>query len=523
MKPQEESEISQLPELFFGLVAPVGVNLELVTDVLSDCLKGLDYNPILFRVTDLLQDINKNKIDKSEEKKSILENYKRKIILANNFCKDHGNDALIKLTISAIRSYRSQKRNEKSTKQNFDVNEIPDSDEHDEESPLPSTAYIIRQIKRVEEIELLRNLYGRQFILISAYTPVHDRRKRLTDLERKSLGGIGSAADAENNAIQIIQQDEKESGDKFGQNVRNCFPLGDVFIDATNKIKCEKHLKRFIDLLFGNNQITPTHDEYGLYIAKSASLRSSDLSRQVGAAIFRDTGEVVSLGCNEVPKPGGGTYWSDDESDYRDFVLGHDPNEIKKKELLIDIIDRLKKENHFSSTEFEEISSQEISSQLLEDKNSSVIDSKLMDIIEFGRIIHAEMSAISDSARNGVSTRNTTLYCTTFPCHICAKHIVAAGIKRVVYLEPYPKSYATELHEDSIVVDGKSQYNEKVSFDAFIGISPYRYRDLFEKGKRKHSSGNAIKWIDEKPRPIIGRFPSRYGKLEAKIVLQLKL
>ncbi|MDN3612645.1 hypothetical protein QWZ16_23945 [Vibrio ostreicida] len=26
-----------------------------------------------------------------------------------------------------------------------------------------------------------------------------------------------------------------------------------------------------------------------------------------------------------------------------------------------------------------------------------------------------------------------------FPCHNCAKHIVASGIKRVVYVEPYPK------------------------------------------------------------------------------------
>jgi deoxycytidylate deaminase len=69
-------------------------------------------------------------------------------------------------------------------------------------------------------------------------------------------------------------------------------------------------------------------------------------------------------------------------------------------------------------------------------------DSQLMDILEFGRMIHAEMSAISDAARLGRETKATILFSTTFPCHICAKHIVSAGIGRVVFLEPYPKSYA---------------------------------------------------------------------------------
>ena len=69
--------------------------------------------------------------------------------------------------------------------------------------------------------------------------------------------------------------------------------------------------------------------------------------------------------------------------------------------------------------------------------------------LEFKCIIHAEMSAISDAARKGVAIQGATLYSTTFPCHLCAKHIVASGIKRVVYLEPYPKSYANALHGES--------------------------------------------------------------------------
>lgn len=56
--------------------------------------------------------------------------------------------------------------------------------------------------------------------------------------------------------------------------------------------------------------------------------------------------------------------------------------------------------------------------------------------------MHAEMFAITDAARRGLSVRDATLYCTTFPCHMCARHIIASGIRKVVYIEPYPKSMA---------------------------------------------------------------------------------
>ncbi|MCB2462707.1 hypothetical protein KQ705_15750, partial [Listeria monocytogenes] len=73
-------------------------------------------------------------------------------------------------------------------------------------------------------------------------------------------------------------------------------------------------------------------------------------------------------------------------------------------------------------------------------------------------------------------------YCTTFPCHNCAKPILAAGITRVVYVEPYPKSRALEFHSESIHL--KSQLDEKhdeklVAFEPFIGVGPRRFLDLF--------------------------------------------
>jgi len=259
-----------------------------------------------------------------------------------------------------------------------------------------------------------------------------------------------------------------------------------------------------------------------MYLAKSASLRSSDLSRQVGAAIFRQSGEVASLGCNEVPKAGGGTYWPGDEGDNRDFVQGHDPNEGYKISLMVDVLDRLVRGSHLSGSLQEIGDPQKICRELLKDTGEkSIRESKVMDLLEFGRIIHAEMSAISDAARKGIPLQDSTVYGTTFPCHLCAKHIVASGIKRLVYLEPYPKSYATDLHGDSIEVEGNGR-SGKVSFEPFKGVSPQRYRDLFEKGKRKVSGGAALPWREGVRRPMIEVYYPSYFEAEVYVAAKLK-
>lgn len=510
---KEQLPVPQAPELIFGLVAPIGVDLDLVAEVLSQSLKEMDYQTHQFRVTSLMREISTGL---TVADSPYIQSFKDRIAYANEVRRLLGDDALAALAISAIRSFRAEERERRAL---ADPVQSPSAEERTEEVPLSNQAYIIRQFKRPEEIALFRNVYGRQFVLVSAYTSQQARAKRIEENERQSQGGLISDTEARRLADDLVAQDAKEILDRHGQNLRDAFPLGDVFIDASTREKCEQMTRRFIHLLFGNNQITPTHDEYAMYIAKSASLRSSDLSRQVGAAILRHSGEVVTMGCNEVPKAGGGTYWSDDPRDARDFVQGHDPNERKKIELLVDLIDRLKKGDHLSALLMGVSDAYEISKKLLsDDADHSVSKSRAMDLIEFGRIIHAEMSAISDASRKGISVEGATLYATVFPCHICAKHIVAAGIRRVVYLEPYPKSYAAELHGDLIAVDPEEQ-TDRVAFEAFIGVSPYR--SLFEKGRRKYSEGLAEKWADGAKRPVIEVYYPSYFQAETHIVAQL--
>jgi dCMP deaminase len=53
-------------------------------------------------------------------------------------------------------------------------------------------------------------------------------------------------------------------------------------------------------------------------------------------------------------------------------------------------------------------------------------------------VIHAEANALSKVARSTNNSDGGTLYCTLSPCFDCAKQIIQAGIKRVVYQEQYP-------------------------------------------------------------------------------------
>ena len=128
----------------------------------------------------------------------------------------------------------------------------------------------------------------------------------------------------------------------------------------------------------------------------------------------------------------------------------------------------------------------------------------LFDITEFGRAVHAEMEAMLCCAKVGVSPRGGTLYTTTFPCHNCAKHIVDVGIRRVVYVEPYPKGQAKELHSDSIEIEGPIREEKdlkKVQFQPFVGVGPRRYVDLFSIGFRGNRISPTVFW-KLVPRPL---------------------
>jgi deoxycytidylate deaminase len=364
---------------------------------------------------------------------------------------------------------------------------------------------LIHQFKRKEEIDLLRNVYGRLFFQVSIYSR---RGARVDYLSRKFASSDHATGHLRyrHAAEELIQVDEDEVGRPHGQRVAKIFHDADFIasIDAPESI--ETQINRFCELIFGANSISPTRTEYGLFLAKAAALRTLDLSRQVGAAIFTSNGDIVALGTNEVPRAGGGTYWSEDRFDDRDFKRKHDSNFQRKREILAQLMETIG-------------SDRSVDDALADPK---IQDSQFMDALEYGRVVHAEMSALADAARQGMAVMGGTLFCTTFPCHLCAKQIIAGGLAKVVFLEPYPKSLATDLHSDAICVEGgdRGHYQSYpcVEFEHFCGVTPRRYREIFERGKRKRDKdGSFIEYMNGEPSPIVDIKYPFYHELEAFI------
>jgi dCMP deaminase len=68
---------------------------------------------------------------------------------------------------------------------------------------------------------------------------------------------------------------------------------------------------------------------------------------------------------------------------------------------------------------------------------------------ELCRALHAEQNAILQAALYGVSIQGATIYCTTYPCVLCAKMLINVGIREVVVSGPYPDELATSLLEEA--------------------------------------------------------------------------
>ncbi|MCF8225234.1 MAG: dCMP deaminase family protein [Bacteroidales bacterium] len=62
-------------------------------------------------------------------------------------------------------------------------------------------------------------------------------------------------------------------------------------------------------------------------------------------------------------------------------------------------------------------------------------------------VLHAEANAITKVAKSNNSSEGSTLYITTSPCMECAKLIIQAGIRRVVFVEKYRITDGLDLLE----------------------------------------------------------------------------
>ena len=332
------------------------------------------------------------------------------------------------------------------------------------------------------------------FFLFGILCPEEIREQRL----------IHSKEIEKSKTAQLMERD-KSDGETSGQQMLETIFHSDFFVTniAENVDSEMENLERYVKIMMGDKSLTPLKEEVAMFHAYSASVKSGCLARQVGASIMDEDGKIISTGCNDVPRPGGGLYTAESGRDDSRCMLkngGKCHNENEKKTIFENIKKTLNDVIHKDCLQ-DGIDRDELVLKLYDDIKKQ---SKVKNLIEYCRAIHAEMDAITSVAlTGGHALKGTSLFCTTFPCHNCAKHIVATGISKVYYIEPYEKSLAQRLHGDSITFyKSTAQNDKKTQFLPFEGVGPKKYLKLFHYEERK-KDGKRIAFNKDKAMPNV--------------------
>lgn len=475
------------PELVIALCGPIGSPLHQVSDKVCEVLKHkYQYTKCnKIRLSEKIKEFSeKVKIKISEE--SEYKKTETLINAGNELRKRYGNAFLAELAVHDIRVSRTPE------------DKIEESEE-DAFKPR-RVCHIIDSIKNQEELDLLRAVYGRMLYVIGVFSPLENR---VESLQRSGLDSIG-----------IYKLIDRDSGEEFesGQTVRDTFPNSDYFIrvDKGTNSQLENKVNRFLDLILGSRVMTPTKHETAMYAAASASANSACLSRQVGAAATDSEGNILSTGWNDVPKMGGDLYMDEDDIDvdrrcwnYKEKCFNDEEKSIIANELLSELKDVIDDKN-------------------IEKAKTKIFSfGKLKGLIEFSRAVHAEMHAIIRAGKdNGRKLNGGKLFITTYPCHSCARHIIAAGIHEVYYIEPYRKSLAIKLHGDAITETETE--TQKVRILTYEGVSPNRFLDLYRvKSNERKYKGKLIKISPDSAMPKLHKSMEALYKLEAVVITAL--
>lgn len=437
---------SHTAELIFALCGPIGTDIHFVTERIIKLMEEqYGYQTQLIRLSSFIKLYTKSTdFDQIGDKNQ----YYHKLIEAGNKLREkHGNSILAELAINEIAVSRETLRKD-ANEQGFKSNRI---------------CYVIDSIKNQEELDLLKLIYREIFYFIGVFSSLDTREKYLEDQGLKK--------------DQVYNLFDRDSGEElnFGQTVSDTFIQADFFlrINKSTSQAIDNKILRFLNIIFKTDVITPSYQETAMYLATAAAGNSACLSRQVGASITDEYGEVLAVGWNDVPKSGGNVYqYSENDAlgqdDHRCMNLkgGICFNDEEKRLIRDSLVNEL------------------IEQRLVDGKNitklvAAIKKSRIRELIEFSRAVHAEMLAIIlASQRAGNRVINGKLFCTTYPCHNCARHIVAAGIREVYYIEPYRKSLAVKLHSDSITEDELQR--DTVRILMYDGISPKRYLEFFQ-------------------------------------------
>lgn len=251
-------------ELVIALVGPVGSGVSTAARFVAEILIqdfGYDVAPII-KPSDIIRN-ESHRVGLSEIPNTPLSRYIDYMQTAGNKLRErYGANYLAEKAVERIVTFRTDKGG------------------YAGKIPVPGRrAYIIDSVKNIEELDLLRQIYGDTLCLFGIFAPDHIRKQRLID-------GGAEQADVQ----KIVDRDQGEVV-TFGQMTRKIFELADFFICNDQKVEeLRRHVSRFLQLIFDTDIHTPTRAESAMYEANAIASNSACMSRQVGAAIVSSAG-----------------------------------------------------------------------------------------------------------------------------------------------------------------------------------------------------------------------------------------
>jgi cytidine deaminase len=189
---QRQARLVRRREAFAGLIAPIGVDLDLVVSALAQALNAVKYQTNPIQLTDIFRE-NQEWYDVKYLDE--LTKYKKYISAGDKLCQESGRkDMLALYGIASLERHTSR----------GDMNGLPSD-----------VLHIFRQIKRVEESSALDQVYGRNILFLACYAPRKSRIKFLVDkMLRTERGANKSVLEAK--ALEIIGVDEDERDNPYG-------------------------------------------------------------------------------------------------------------------------------------------------------------------------------------------------------------------------------------------------------------------------------------------------------------------
>jgi len=264
---------------------------------------------------------------------------------------------------------------------------------------------------------------------------------------------------------------DKDEGFPHGQQVLRCVEHADIIFTNEEQFPTELRIKdeiknRFHDnlkLITGKQLRRPNIKETMMAVACNLALQSRCLKRRVGAVLCSKDGFIVSAAYNEVPYPGKSCH-----EVYRMCYRDYFRNGLKEK---------LVKSFDYCPKCARKLEAQQLGADFICPSCRFTLTEvfRTVKALDKCRSLHAEEVVLLRAPEFQIN--GSTLYTTTFPCLQCAKRIIHAHLKDVIYIDPYPEEEAIQLLEEGGVKTVKFSGVKAQAFYRFF----YPYREWLEK------------------------------------------